>query len=299
MPSQLRQLVSAALIASFLAGAPSTGAQSVADRAAANQVLGCVVDVSVPSPPARASEGGFAFEFESLGGTALDGRTCAVYRLRNLPGSPPTPVRWSAGNEVLITITGLARCRGDLPCEWLEVARYFEGDVVSGDTLLGYGLNADSFVASSDALVGFPSPDVQASAASVGTELVGTLVDPEGGLVSLDLVVKSRLERDGDLITLVYEATASDPSQLDGSRFVLYWEALDEVAVDHQGEGGLFRSSLRGTVVPAVREDGVVSVRMTAASAVFRDGLTLEVREPEMSGRTLLTVTLPAFLPGR
>ncbi len=262
------------------------------------EVLDCRVAHSLPAPPAVASEGGFAFAFESLGGTAADGRACTVYRLRNLAGSPPTPVRWVAGSDVLVDGARLARCGEEGDCAWFEVARYFEGDVVDGNTVLGYGLNADSFHAVTPGLVGFPAPDVGAAAASVGTELVGVLVDSEGNEVRLDLVVKSRFERTDSGLTLVYEATSDDPGQLDGRDFVLAWEALDLLLDPAGGLGGPFASLATGARVPATHaEEGAVSVRVPAGSAVFRDLLRLTVREPGADGDALLTVMLPAFLP--
>src|SRR5690554_1229939 len=166
MPSPLRPwaraMAAVGLVSCYLLAAAQDGQGPAATR----QVLACQVAESLPAPPAEAREGGFGFVFESLGGTAVDGRACTVYRLRNLAGSPPTPVRWVAGSDVLVDGARLARCRDDADCAWFEVARYFEGDVVDGDTVLGYGLNADSFQAVTPGLVGFPAPDVGAAAAS-------------------------------------------------------------------------------------------------------------------------------------
>jgi hypothetical protein len=283
----------------------ATAQESPAIPAGTLRVLDCSVAESLPVPPAEAREGGFAFLFESLGGTAVDGRACTVYRLRNLPGSPPTPVRWVAGSEVLVDVARLARCSSDAECAWLEVARYFDGGYVGGDTEIGYGLNADSFRHTSPGLVALSFPDVGAAASSVGTELVGTVLDSRDRPVVLDLVVKSRLVRDGDGLVLVYEATADDPSQLDGSRFVLAWEAFDLMPGLADGEQsgvgeGPFRALTSGGVVPVTHaEPGAVSVRVPAGAAVFRDRLALAVREPGVDGEVLLTVVLPAFLPGR
>jgi hypothetical protein len=266
----------------------------------ARQVLACLVAESLPAPPAEAREGGFAFVFESLGGTAVDGRACTVYRLRNLPGSPPTPVRWSTGSEVLVDVASLARCREEAACAWFEVARYFDGAYVGGETVIGYGLNADSFRIASPGLVAISFPDLGATAASVGTELVGTLVDSEGREVVLDLVVKSRIERGEDGLVLVYEAQAGDPSQLGGSHFVLAWEALDDLPPDAVAPGGMgpFRARSSGEAVPSVTtEPGLVAVVVTSDAAVYEDALLLTVREAGEGGADLLTVVLPAFLP--
>ncbi len=279
----------------------ATAQDSPVTPAGAEQVLACIVADSLPAPPAEAKEGGFGFVFESLGGTAVDGRACTVYRLRNLPGSPPTPVRWVAGSEVLVDGARLARCTGEEDCVWFEVARYFDGGYLGGDTVLGYGLNADSFRVASRGLVALSFPDVGAAAAGVGTELVGTVVDSSDREVALDLVVRSRLEREGDELLLVYEATSNDPSQLDGSRFVLAWEAFDLLpagAVGGAGAVGPFRTLAGRAVVPASPAGpGAVVVRLPAAAAVYQDGLALTVREPGEGGEDLLTVTLPAFLP--
>lgn len=264
------------------------------------QVLQCQVELALPTPPAEASQGGFHFAYESLGGTALDGRACTVYRIRNLQGSPPTPVRWSAGSEVLADVVGLPRCPQDEECEWIEVARYFDGDFLGGDTLLSYGLNADSFHEESPGLVAFASPDTEAAAASVGTEIVGTVVTQDGTEVSIDLVVRSRLERGQGGVVLIYEVTAEDAAQLDGSLFTLAWEAFDELAPHSlpTGDGASpFRTLTTGEPVAAQREGDTVSVRLTVESVVYEDPLSLVVMAAG-SGEVLMRVPLPAFLPG-
>src|SRR5690606_3853471 len=183
----------------------------------------------------------------------------------------------------------------------LEVARYFDGDFVGGETTIGYDLNADSFHVTSPGLVAFSSPDVGAAAASVGTEAARTVVDSQGRAVALDLVVRSRLRRGEDGLTLVYEATADDLTQLDGTRFVLAWEAFDLLpgAADAAVTGpSPFRAAATGAFVPVThRAPGAVSVRVPAGGAAYRDLLTLTVRERGAGGADLLTVVVPAFLP--
>lgn len=264
------------------------------------QVLQCQVEQALPTPPAEASQGGFHFVFESLGGTAVDGRACTVHRIRNLQGSPPTPVRWSAGSEVLADVVGLPRCTQDDECAWIEVARYFDGDFLGGDTLVSYGLNADSFHEETPALVAFASPDTSTAAASVGTEIVGTVVTLAGVEVAIDLVVRSRLERSEDEVVLVYEVSATDDSQLDGSRITLAWEAFDLLpmgALPAGDDGSTFRSLATGEPVAAGRSGDTVSLRLSAASVVYRDPLALVVLAAG-SDEVLMRVPLPAFLPG-
>ncbi len=264
------------------------------------QVLKCVVTGALPSPPAEAQDGGFHFQFESLGGTAVDGRACTVYRLRNVPGSPPTPVRWTAGSDVLVEAAGLRRCGDEASCVWLEVARYFDGDFVRGETTVSYGLNADSFHVPSPGFVAFASPDMQGLTASVGTEVVGTVVTADGLAIELDLVVKSRFERDEAGVRLFYEATADDPAQLDGSRFLLVWEALDGLGPASFAPGdakGPFL--LDGQVAPQGHTsgvDGTVSLQARTQDVGYEDRLVLSIVVPG-TGEVMLRVPLPAFVP--
>src|SRR5690606_16000016 len=83
-------------------------ADAIDDTPIGAQTLNCVVDEALPNPPETAAEGGFSFFFQSLAGTATDGRACTVHRVMNLPDSPPTPVRWRAGDELLIDMARLA-----------------------------------------------------------------------------------------------------------------------------------------------------------------------------------------------
>src|SRR5690606_13464218 len=190
-----------------------------------SKVLGCLVTEEVPSPAATASDGGFTFLYQSLGGVAENGRTCTVYRLKNEAGGPPTPVRWLAGDDILVDLAQLRRCRDAAGCQWFEVARYFDGEFHDGSTLLTFGLNADSFRRDSNGLIADTAPSLGETAASVGTEVVGVLTLADESTVELDLVVKSRFERRARTLNLIYEVVSRDSELLSGGRIGLVWPA--------------------------------------------------------------------------
>lgn len=275
------------------------------------QVLGCLVDRELPSPAASAEDGGFSFSYQSLGGLAEDGRSCTVYRLRNTAGRPPTPVRWLAGGEVLVDFARLARCATDEECAWLEIARYFDGDVIGSDTRLSFGLNADSFSVEDDGLVARTAPDVGATNASVGTEVVGRLTLSDGTDVELDLIVKSRFERRQGVIALIYELTASDEALLNGEQIALVWRRRGGDGPNGAPHGGVrtprdFAPFLSlpgqpslgvGQAFEVSRSSGGVSLVRLVDELSFEPGLLLDFVEADQPDTVLLSVPLPAFLP--
>lgn len=281
------------------------------------QVLGCLIELELPSPAAEAAEGGFAFSYQSLGGEATDGRSCTVYRLRNAVGSPPTPVRWLAGSEVLVDLARLQRCSSAEECPYFEVARYFDGEFLGGATQLSFGLNADSFSVVDDGLVARTAPDVGATNASVGTEVVGALTLDDGSEVALDLVVKSRFERRDGAIALIYEVVSADPGLLSGERVALVWHRRGGPEAAHTGAGVVRDGSLPRSAAPFLalpdaagdarpglgpdaldvrRAEGVVAVERLVDDLAYVDDLQLDFVEPGRPDVVLLSVPLPAFV---
>lgn len=268
------------------------------------QVLDCLVDRALPAQPAVAAEGGFAFEFQALAGTAVDGRSCTVHRLRNSPGGPPTPVRWTAGDDLLVDKARLGRCGDEADCGWVEVARYFQGGFGLSDSTLGYGLNADQFTSVTDSLVAVTEPDLGAITASVGTEVEAEVQLAGGSLVGVAFTVRSRLRReDGGRLTLVYEVETTTPALRQGGRLALVWDAI---AVD----GGVAAADADRDVpflgLAQFARDGRVDIGQdTYAIAVAVDALeydpsaVISVVERDRPSQALLSVPMPAFLPER
>lgn len=268
------------------------------------QVLNCLVDRALPVQPAVAAEGGFTFEFQALAGTAVDGRSCTVHRLRNSPGGPPTPVRWTAGDDLLVDKARLGRCADEADCGWVEVARYFQGGFGLSDSTLGYGLNADQFTSVTDSLVAVTEPDLGAVTASVGTEVDAEIQLADGSLVDVAFTVRTRLRReDGGRLTLVYEVETTTPALQQGGRLALVWDAI---AVD----GGVAATAADHHapflgLAPFARDGRVDIGRDTYAIAVPVDALeydpssTISVVERERPSEPLLSVPMPAFLPER
>lgn len=282
-------------------------------------VLRCQVAERLPTNAAEASAGGFAFSYQSVAGLMADGRSCAVYRLRNLPGQPPTPVRWRADDEVLVDTAHLARCADEASCGWLEVARYFEGVVLVGKTELSFGLNADSFHHEDQGLVASTEPSIGASTASVGSELVARLMLGDGSVLDLHVLVKSYFRRNRTGLELVYDVLAEDPTLLDGSRVRFEWDAFADVPPTLTRL--LQREDRSPFMLPATRDvahgsnvsagdavlageprldrgRGVVVLVVPVESFLYVADLSLSVVDISDSGKRLLTITMPAFVPG-
>lgn len=282
------------------------GDQATGDAAAGLQVLDCLVDRALPTEPAVAAEGGFSFEFQALAGTAVDGRSCTVHRLRNSPGGPPTPVRWTAGEDLLVDKARLARCTDEAACGWVEVARYFDGGFAFSDSTLGYGLNADQFTSVTDSLVAVTEPDLGAITASVGTEVEAQVQLADGSLVDVAFTVRSRLRReDGGRLTLVYEVETTTAALREGGRLALVWDAIAEgggVAVPRE-TGDLaapflgLASFARDGSVDHGADTYAIGVRVEAL--VYDPMSVISVVERDRPDEALLSVPMPAFLPGR
>jgi len=282
-------------------------------------VLQCRVVDRLPAAEAEVEEGGFAFVYQSVAGSLADGRSCTVYRLRNLPGRPPTPVRWRAGGEVLVDAARLARCADANACDWLEVARYFEGEVEAGETQLSFGLNADSFHHQDRGLVAVTQPSLGAAQASVGSEVLARLTLADESTLVLHVVVKSRFVRGPDGLELVYDVVSDDPTALDGSRVRFVWEAFagapqplarlldrddgmpfaipDDGAWEAPGSVGASDTDLAGAP-RLVHEQGAVAVVVPVERFAYLADLTLYVVDTSDPATPLLSIAMPAFVPG-
>lgn len=83
-------------------------------------------------------QGGYAFEYESIRGA-----DCRIYRLRNKPGKPLTPVVWRDGADVLLDVT-LPACRTGSACTPQEVQK--DGiAVTTAPTKINFGFNKDEY----------------------------------------------------------------------------------------------------------------------------------------------------------
>lgn len=282
-------------------------------------VLQCRIVDRLPAAEAEVDQGGFAFTYQSVAGSLEDGRSCTVYRLRNLPGRPPTPVRWRAGDEVLVDAARLARCADAVACDWLEVARYFEGEVEAGETQLSFGLNADSFHHQDRGLVAVTEPSLGAAQASVGSEVLARLTLADESTLVLHVVVKSRFVRGPDGLELVYDVVSDDPTALDGSRVRFVWEAFagapqplarlldrddgmpfaipDDGAWEAPGSVGASDTDLAGAP-RLVHEQGAVAVVVPVERFAYLADLTLYVVDTSDPATPLLSIAMPAFVPG-
>jgi hypothetical protein len=269
--------------------------------------LDCVVGQALPNPPETAAEGGFTIFYQALGGLATDGRACTVHRVRNAAGGPPTPVRWRAGDDLLIDMARLGRCDADTPCEWFAVARYFAGGFELGPSRLGFGLNADAFEIETQSLHAVTNPDLGGLTASVGTEVEGAIVTADGRSLRVSFTVKSRLERtDGGAMSLIYEVVTTSPELQRAGELALVWQVFDRfpeaAAAAWEDEGSPFiaprmvRATEGGTIVLGPDSYGV-DVAVTGVA--YAPDLVMSVVERSNSDVPLLSVPMPAFLPAR
>lgn len=275
------------------------------------RLLNCNVDAHVPDRPGSAEEGGYAFEFQSLRGGTDDDRACTVYRLRNTPGKPPTPLRWVMGDETIVDKVRLARCReGEEGCPWLAFARYFPGAIDANLSTISYGLNADAYDRQADTFmtsVSVRDADVAEAdavlASSVGTELAGTFVDAAGEPFDLHLLVKSRFETDPDGgRRLIYEIDDLGGSGALGSGAIrVAWEALTGVpalraALDGDGAASAGTPSAPHASVAIDRGPDHLHLAIDAADFVLDDAFVLEVYAGD-ADEPLASVPMPAYVP--
>jgi len=268
--------------------------------------LNCVVDAALPNPPESAAAGGFSFFYQALAGVATDGRACTVHRVMNAAGSPPTPVRWRAADELLIEMARLGRCGAGDDCEWFAVARYFDGGFDHGPSRLGFGLNADAFQVDTESLLAVTDPNVGGVSASVGTEVSGAVVTADGRKLNVAFTVKSRLVREGGgTLSLIYEVVTAAPELRSGGELALVWEVFDRVpaaaAAIRNDDDSPFLVSQAGRVEGGTALSGADSygVAVAVEELVYAPGLTVSLVERSHPEETLLVVPMPAFLPAR
>lgn len=282
--------------------APSTGLAQVGGDDPGTRLLNCIIDGHVPDEPARAQQGGYDFAYQSLRGVTDDDRACTVYRLLNAPDQPPTPFRWTLGDETVVDKVRLPRCGGDTPCDWLAFAKYFPGEIDTNLSVLSYGLNADAFEETAETYmnrIGVTDAQVaEASgllASSVGTEIQGLFATSEGVPVPLHLIVKSRFEPAPSGATrLVYEIEDLAASGALGAGDVrVAWNALTS---DPSGGAEVDATTVLGTDAAVERSANAVTVTVTAEDFVLDETFTLAVfargdEEP------LVHVEMPAYVP--
>ena len=283
---------------------PTASTQGTAD-ASADRMLNCLIDGHVPEQPGVAEQGGYHIEYQSLRGVTEDDRACTVYRLRNAPDKPPTPLRWTLGEETVVDKLRLPRCDAPDACDWLTFAKYFPGAIDTNLSLLSYGLNADAYQETTEtfmhtvALTDSVVAEAQGTrASSVGTEIVGTFVGSDEAARRLHLIVKSRFEASpSGGARLVYEIDdlAGSGALVDRS-LRIQWGALDALAVEAvtaAGEAGE-RTPDAGTEV--TRSPDRLEVVVLADTFVLDETFTLQVfaaGDPE----PLLVVEMPAYVP--
>lgn len=276
------------------------------------KLLNCTIAGGIPEVPAQAAQGGYLLEYQSLRGTTEDARACTVYRLRNAPGKPPTPLRWTLGEEVVVDKVRLARCDGEAACPWMTVVKYFAGEIDTNLSTLSYGLNADAYheqVSTFMATFGVRGSEVAEAqallASSVGTEIEGVFATRAGESVALHLIVKSRFEPDpGGGVTLIYEVDdLLGGGALGSGELRLVWDALaavpavaallDEAARAPSGAEPLELTSGGGTLS---RSSDALRIAVPAGRFVLDETFTLAVyaRDDE---EPLATVAMPAYMP--
>jgi hypothetical protein len=291
------------MVAILAFGLGSALAQMASTETDGDRLLNCHIRGHVPEEPGLAEQGGYGFAFQSLRGATEDDRSCTVYRLRNTPGRPPTPFRWTHGDAVVVDKARLPRCDGGT-CGWLTFVRYFPGEIDTGLSVLSYGLNADAYRDTAETFVGAPGlrDDEAAEAAgvrasSVGTELIGTFATSAGDAASAHLIVKSRFEpAPAGGTRLVYEIEdLARTGALGAGAVRVAWGALDAVGVEAAWPATASAVPAPSPGVTVERTANALSVAVAATSFALDESFVVRVfvrgdQEP------VLAVPMPAFV---
>lgn len=277
------------------------------------QLLNCRINEHLPPEPALAAEGGYGFQYQSIEGVTEDARACTLYRLRNTPDKPPTPVRWTLGEEILMDKTRLARCPADVvTCPWVNVAKYFEGSVATNLSQISYGLNADAYAQQVETFMSNPSPGSLAEAQSIGTEIQGVFASAAGEPVDVHLIVKSRVELDagGRQVAVLEITDLGGEDALASGLLRIAWTALEGVAeaaaVLREASPGdlagiVFGEEAEGQLDGAPegfisRRPGTFEVAFPMQAYMLQRNFQLTVFYRDET-EPLISVEMPAFIP--
>ena len=274
------------------------------------QVLNCFVGDSLPKKPQTAEQGGYRLQYQAFSGVTDDNRVCSVYNVRNTPGKPPTPVKWVRDSEAFIEEMRLARCaEAATACEWVRIAKYFDGSLAQNASNISYGLNADSFHEAVETFSTTLSPDESRGFNAVGTEIQGSFATVNGDAVPLHLIIKSVIttKASGER-QAIFEIT--DLASADGANFAdlyLRWGALN---VSRGASAFLQRlpgSGLRGLSLSAKPQAGVsgrlerIGNRLAIVTPIgdyaLRRDFRLLIYHRGTGPEPLVAVPMPAFLP--
>jgi hypothetical protein len=286
------------------ASTPNVTAQG-APGADPDRLLNCLIDGHVPEQPGIAQQGGYHVEFQSLRGVTADDRACTVYRLRNAPDKPPTPLRWTLGDETVVDKLRLPRCGGPEDCGWLSFAKYFPGGIDTNLSLLSYGLNADAYQETAETFmhtVGLPDSDVAEAegvlASSVGTEIQGTFVGGDDAPRPLHLIVKSRFQEapaGGSLLVYEIDDLAGSGALTSGA-LRIEWGALEALSVAIVVEDGEATDGDPVAGAEVARSADRLEVVVPADAFVLDETFVLRVFAAG-DAEPLLVVDMPAYVP--
>jgi hypothetical protein len=273
------------------------------DPATSIKLLNCRIESHIPDEPAMAEQGGYLFAYQSLRGVTDDERACTVYRLMNTPDKPPTPLRWTIGDETVVDKVRLPRCSNRETCHWLTFAKYFAGEADTNLSTLSYGLNADAYQEQVDTFIAhFGVADSQIAeaeavlASSVGSEIAGVFATGDDALITLHLIARSRFEPEADGVRLIYELEdLSSSGILDASTIRVEWTALSTItpvaALLNEAEDESVASA--GQVV---RTDNAIQVIIPAQGFALDQSFVLEVYA-EGDAEPLVATEMPAYVP--
>jgi hypothetical protein len=125
------------------------------------------------------NDSGYAFEFQSQ-----EGENCRVYRIKNTPGKPLTPVKWSDQDTVFID-TNLPACGPKASCDWITAVQYSLASNRS-HTEIGYGINKDQHKTQSPAYVEAKLTAIKFAPQQPFGSVYGSITDLAGNSVPVD-----------------------------------------------------------------------------------------------------------------
>jgi hypothetical protein len=150
-------------------------------------------------------EGGYAFEYESIRGV-----DCRIYRLRNTPGKPLTPVVWRDGSDVLLDVT-LPACRAGHACTPQEVKK--DGiAVTTTPTKISFGFNKDEYSEPTTAYGRLKLATANPALPDRTLSFTGSVANAKGANTPVAVALTSYVDKSADGYALNYKLSAStDP----------------------------------------------------------------------------------------
>lgn len=266
----------------------------------AEEALNCRITKVLPVKlTSQGMDAKCAINYESAGGDI-----CALYRVRNLPAHPATPVLWKTTTHEILMDVQIPACPPNTVCPWITVNK-MGPEFEMGRSVLVYGKGGDSH---SDTVQAFIDK-VGAKVVKYQTSLTTVIEDSQGKYTEFGIEAASKVEGTGPYRLTYRLSLVGRKHQVPGgareavagrARRLAIWSPAvkkpkpEELTVGWRGVTQRFYAGAGKMVVLELTEDSPEVAVIVTAKAIKLAPVSLVIRA---GGQQLAATTAAAYLP--